>query len=195
VRYVFVDFENVQPPSLGALAGEDAKVLVFVGASQTKVTIELAAALQPLGSQVEYIRAARTGRNALDFHIAYYLGKLAQSDPSASFHIVSADKGFDPLLDHLLSLGVSVSRVTSAVPRPVSANPRVLAGHLATTLAWLKATKASRPRTVKTLRSSVAALFKKKLSKDEVSAVLASLTERGHISITGAKVGYGDSDA
>lgn len=50
-NYVLLDFENVQPPSLEALAHDHFKLLVFVGASQTKVPFEIAASLQQLGAQ------------------------------------------------------------------------------------------------------------------------------------------------
>lgn len=41
-NYVLVDYENVQPKSLMALAGDQPfKVLLFAGASQAKVTYSL----------------------------------------------------------------------------------------------------------------------------------------------------------
>ncbi len=48
---VLIDFENVQPPSLKELAAPGFKVLVFVGASQTRISMDVAEAMQALGSQ------------------------------------------------------------------------------------------------------------------------------------------------
>jgi hypothetical protein len=72
-------------------------VLVFVGSNLTKVPFYLASSLQTLGSNAEYVRTGGNGPNALDFHIAFYVGQLAWRDLNAYFHIVSKDTGFDPL--------------------------------------------------------------------------------------------------
>ena len=42
INYVLIDLENVQPASLAGLDAEFFKVLIFVGASQTKIPFELA---------------------------------------------------------------------------------------------------------------------------------------------------------
>ena len=72
---VLIDFENVQPTNMDGLTGGPYKVKVFVGAKQTKIPFEMARALQALDT--EYIQIDGNGRNALDFHIAYYIGRLA----------------------------------------------------------------------------------------------------------------------
>ena len=100
-NYVLIDFENLQPKNLELLEGRPFKVFVFVGANQTKVPVKLAKALQSLGSNGEYIEISGSGQNALDFHIAYYIGRLAADDPKGHFHIISRDRGFDPLIRHL----------------------------------------------------------------------------------------------
>ncbi len=75
--------------------------MVFIGANQTKVPFEVAQAMQAMGSNAEYVKIAGNGSNALDFHIAFYIGQLAAADPTAFFHIISKDSGFDPLIAHL----------------------------------------------------------------------------------------------
>src|SRR6185503_11601280 len=100
-NYVLIDFENVQPSSLEQLDHDHFKVFVFVGAHQGKVPFELAASLQQLGDRAQYIKISGNGPNALDFHIAYYIGRLAATDPAAYFHIISKDEGFDLLIQHL----------------------------------------------------------------------------------------------
>lgn len=69
VNYVLIDFENVQPKNLELLSKHPFRILVFVGASQTKVSYELAEAMQRLGENARYIKIEGNGRNALDFHI------------------------------------------------------------------------------------------------------------------------------
>src|SRR6476660_6471453 len=97
---VLIDFENVQADSLHLLASEHFRVLLFVGANQSKLPFETVAAMQKLGVRAEYVKITGNGSNALDFHIAYYIGVLSTSEPSPYFHIVSKDTGFDPLIQH-----------------------------------------------------------------------------------------------
>ena len=194
---VLIDFESVQPESLVPLADDHFKVLVFVGASQAKLPFEVAASLQQLGPRAEYIKISGNGPNALDFHIAYYIGKHAAADPTAYFHIVSKDTGFDPLIQHLKSKGVFAGRVKSVTDIPLvkAATAKSPAERLHVALSWLQQTKASKPRTVKTLSSSIGNLFLKRLSTEEVAAIIDGLAKQSHLSITGTKVTYADQGA
>lgn len=101
INHVLIDHENVQPAALGLLDRSDVRIWIFLGASQTKLSADLAMAAHAMGSRVRYVRISGNGSNALDFHIAYYLGQLASQQPDAFFHIISRDTGFDPLLTHL----------------------------------------------------------------------------------------------
>ena len=125
-NYVLIDYENVHARSLEQLVAEHFKVLVFVGASQAHVGIELAQSLQPLGSRARYITISGNGRNALDFHIAYYIGRLAAEEPSAYFHIISKDTGFDPLIQHLRSKKIRANRYKTVAGIPVVKTPALI---------------------------------------------------------------------
>ena len=83
-KYVLVDFENVQLKNVGDLNGSALKIKVFLGASQVKVPLDIARALQAFGRDVDYIQIDGNGSNALDFHIAFYIGRLAAQAPDAS---------------------------------------------------------------------------------------------------------------
>lgn len=107
--YSLVDYENVGPALRGCLIQEDAQVLVFLGQTNAKVHPHVA---RWLGRRAEYITINGRGPNALDFQIAYYVGTLVQADRSCEVQIVSGDKGFDPLINHLRDSGVNISRVT-----------------------------------------------------------------------------------
>lgn len=127
-NYVLIDFENVQPASLELLTAEHFKVVVFVGACQNWVPFELAASLQQFGSRAQYVKVSARGSNALDFHIAYYLGRLAAAEPAAHFHVISKDTGFDPLIEHLRSQQIPVRRVGGVTEIPiVEANAKPVA--------------------------------------------------------------------
>ena len=58
---------------------------------------------------VEIFRLEKVGNNAVDFALAYYLGRKVAGDSSAYFHIVSKDAGFGPLVEHLKSRHVHIS--------------------------------------------------------------------------------------
>ena len=124
-NYVLVDFENVQPDSLAALATGQFRVKVFVGASQAKgrISFELVHSMQALGANAEYVKIARTGKNAVDMHIAYYVGRLLEKEPNAAVHIVSKDTDFDPLIEYLHATGSACKRVKSIaeIPKHVAA--------------------------------------------------------------------------
>jgi hypothetical protein len=93
-RHIFIDFENVQPKDLALLKGRDFKVVIFVGATQAKLPTEFAIAVQALGPAAEYVQIDGSGRNALDFHIAYYLGSTSAASASGESFVISKDTGF-----------------------------------------------------------------------------------------------------
>ena len=190
--FVLVDYENVQPKDLALLRGESYKVKLFLGASQAKIPVALAEAIQPLGGNAEYVVLESSGCNALDFHIAYYVGVLSTQDPAARFHIVSKDTGFDPLIKHLKATGVRAQRISSiATITPVSrTDPSVRDAQFRTAVTHLTKLKLAKPRTVKTLRSTLHALFKSSLSEEQLSELVVVLCERGVAKLDGVKVSY-----
>lgn len=130
-NYVLVDFENVQP-DLSLLAHTTFKVKVFFGAKQQegRVPFKLLDAMLALGGNVEPIKVMRTGKNAVDMHIAYYIGRLLEKEGSASVYVVSRDTDFDPLMEYLQSKGFTcrrvraISEVIKLVPRAVVSPPK-----------------------------------------------------------------------
>lgn len=188
---VLIDFENVQPESLSLLAQDHFRVMVFVGANQTKIPLDTAASLQRLGPRAEYIQVAGNGPNALDFHIAFYIGRLAATDPTAYFHIVSHDKGFDPLISHFKSLKIFADRVPSIADIPIirTSGANTPTERIAIIVAKLRQTNATKPKSVKTLSSTIRALLQPQtLSDDEVAAVIEGMTKAKTITLDGTKV-------
>lgn len=116
IHYVLIDSENVPLESI-ALPKLDLKqyrFLIFLGPSQNKLDADFVVFVQRLGPFAEYIKLHSGGRNqknALDFHIAFYLGLMVTlEERKASFRIISKDKGFDPLVQHLRANGVDIVR-------------------------------------------------------------------------------------
>ena len=191
-NYVLIDYENVQPSALSVLEKEHFKVVVFVGANQAKVAFDVAAQLQRLGPSASYVKISGNGPNALDFHIAYYIGHLAAAEPDAYFHIISKDTGFDPLISHLKSKKIFACRSKDIGDMPIVkvANSKTQPEKLAVIVTTLKQRGASKPRTVKTLSSTISSLFQKALAEDELAAILKHMEQQGFITVTGTKVGY-----
>jgi hypothetical protein len=191
-NYVLIDYENVQPSALAALEKEHFQIYVFVGASQTKVNYEIADTLQRLGPKASYVKIAGNGPNALDFHVAFYIGQLAAADPNSFFHIISKDTGFDPLIAHLKSKKIYACRSKDIADMPIvkAANSKSPAEKLEVVVANLKQRRSSRPRTVKTLTSTISSLFQKALAEEELSSLLKALQKHGYVSVNETKVSY-----
>lgn len=191
-NYVLIDYENVQPTALAALEKEHFKILVFIGASQTKINYEVADSLQRLGPKASYIKISGNGPNALDFHIAYYIGQLAAADKDGFFHIISKDTGFDPLIAHLKTKKIYACRSRDIHDMPIvkAANSKSPAEKVEIIVANLKQRGASRPRTIKTLTSTISSLFQKALAEDELAALLKTLQKHGYVTVNETKVSY-----
>jgi len=149
-------------------------------------------AMQRMGERAEYVKISGVGPNALDFHIAFYIGRLSCGEPDAFFHIISKDSGFDPLIQHLKDQKIFCGRWPS-----LEQIPAVKATHIRTPderarafFGKLQQPNSTKPRTEKTLRSSVAAHFQKQLTDEELSAVTDALQAAGHLTIIDGKVTY-----
>jgi hypothetical protein len=109
---LLVDYENVGKIDLAAIP-DGVRVPFFFGASQRTVPTEFLRAALKLGERFVPIDIEGQGKNALDFHIAFYLGEYLARAPHTACVIFSKDKGFDPLIRHLTGRGFSVRRANS----------------------------------------------------------------------------------
>jgi hypothetical protein len=194
-NYVLIDFESVQPADVAELDKEHFKVIVFVGHHQAKIPIDLVTALQKMGDRAQYVRLTGDGKNALDFHIAFYIGQIAGKDPNAFFHILSKDKGFQPLVEHLKTLNIFCARSEDihAIPLVRSSKVKTADQRAALFIEKLERPGATRARTPKTLRNAIATLFQKQLSEADLDATVTALQNKGFLSIADNKVVYSTS--
>lgn len=192
VNYVLIDFENVQPRNLELLSKHPFKIYLFVGANQTKVSFDLASTMQALGNDAKYIKISGNGPNALDFHIAYYIGEFATEDPEACFHIISKDKGFDPLIAHLKTRNIKVQRSNDLAEIPILrvASSTSTAEKISTIVDNLVSRGQSRPRKVKTLQNTINTLFTKKLDNQELQHIVNELHQMKYINVKDGNVTY-----
>ena len=191
-NYVLIDFENVQPRNLEILANHPFKIFVFVGANQTKVPFDLATAMQEFGDNAKYIKISGNGQNALDFHIAFYIGQLSLEDPDGYFHIISKDAGFDPLIKHLRTKKIRIHREKDLAEIPVlrisssTSNDEKITAIIKN----LSGRGQSRPRKVKTLANTINSLFTQKLEESELMTLIQRLKERKYIVVNEGNISY-----
>ena len=107
--HVLVDWENVQPKDsdIRNLVSGVTDVWLFHGPGQKKFDVHHAS----FGERATAVPIARTGKNALDFHLSFYMGYIAARQPAARFVVMSNDKGYGPMLDHALTLGFAARQV------------------------------------------------------------------------------------
>lgn len=195
-NYIMIDMENVVPDNLELLDQDWVKVLLFVGKNQTKLPISIVKAVQRLGSRAQYVQMSGTGHNALDFHIAFYIGRIAATDKDAYFHIISNDTGFDPLIAHLKQEHVLADRVTKIEEIPALIQLRIVSKPFSERISFakerLQKPNAPRPRTRKTLTSHIAAMFLKALSDADISNIIDELFNDGCIHEDGKRLVYSD---
>src|SRR5258706_11801941 len=113
VNHVFVDFENVHKIDLAVIGSKAVSFTLLVGPRQTKLDVSLVEKLFEHALSVQLVRLTSAGPNALDFTLAYYVGRAVAADPTGYFHIISKDAGYDPLIKHLRSRHISSQRHVS----------------------------------------------------------------------------------
>ena len=191
-NYVLIDYENVHPKNLELLLDHPFNVYVFVGQNQARIPFDLADSMQLLGKAAQYIKIAGSGQNALDFHIAYYVGELASKEPDACFHIISKDKGFDPLIRHLKERNIRVEREKDLgeIPLLQLSEKTSLDDQISAIVKNLGGRGQSRPRKIKTLQNTINSLFTKKLDQKELNELMNEMKRRKLIVIKQNNVSY-----
>lgn len=113
--HVLVDWENVQPSDadVRTLVPDVTDVWLFHGPAQTNVGARHAS----FGDRATPVKIARAGKNALDFHLSFYMGYIAARHPDARFVVISNDKGYLPMLEHASELGFAARHLGFTAPR------------------------------------------------------------------------------
>ena len=192
-RYVLVDFENVQPRNLRLLKDKPFKVVVFAGANQTKISTDFVIELNERNEYGKLIQIEGSGKNALDFHIAYYIGTVLSQSPDAEIHVISRDKGFDPLIRFVRERHKArVRREPDIAEIPALRIPASKGKdeQVAAVIENLKSRGNSRPRKLSTLKNTINHLVDVKLGDAELNKFINELQQSKVISVDGTKVTY-----
>jgi hypothetical protein len=191
-KVLLVDFENVQNINLGQIEKFDYRIYVFIGKSQSKIPFDLVREAQKLGGKLEWIKIDGNGSNALDFHIAYYLGNQIERNPNNEYLILSKDKGFDPLIRFITKQNVKCRRINSIIeiaPPVKSDSPNEEYRKVLDNLKKIE--KVKRPRRRNTLTKHIKTLLGKTLTDEICNEIIDRLFIEGVLSEENSKLIYG----
>jgi hypothetical protein len=193
MHHVFVDGENVHQIDPTVIGDKPVNFILLLGAKQTKLDAVMLENLMAKAASVQLIRLASTGKNALDLTLSYYLGRAVLADPTGYFHVVSRDKGFEPLIKHLRSRHVdarqhdnfstltfgaaSKAQVSSTPPSPPPTSQLAEKAQ-----EHLRTAEKNRPKNLKRLQNFLRAHFTS-APKEEITALIAQLEKNGVLQI------------
>jgi len=192
-KLLLVDFENVHQVDLSRL-DESFQIIIFVGANQKSVPIELVTNAQKLGTRVEWQKVDGVGSNALDFFIACQLGRIAEKSPKIHCIVLSKDKGFDPLLKYLNKNGLKCKRINSLLelePKAATTTATEEEPNYKRVVELLaRIEKKSRPRKLNTLSQHISSMFQKKIAQKDIDRIIDLLFANKLISETNNTISY-----
>jgi len=107
--WCFIDFENLPSALEYAIGNNYVRIFVFLGSQQKKVNIDLSKL-----TTVEVIKIEGVGKNNLDFHLIYYLGKCqVNAGNHVEFAVFSKDTGWDRLIQFIQKEGRTCKRIST----------------------------------------------------------------------------------
>jgi len=110
MNHILVDYENLKSVEPAVFELEGATWTLLLGPQNRTLSVSVVQQLMARAASVELVRLEQAGRNAVDFALAYYLGRKVLGDPAATFHVISKDTGYQPLVEHLQSRNVRIAR-------------------------------------------------------------------------------------
>lgn len=121
--HVLLDFENVQPTEdeLRAVVPDASQVWVFHGPQQRQVEQRFAS----FGANATAVPISKTGKNALDFHLSFYMGYIASRNRASAMVVVANDRGYEPMLAHARAMGFAVRQQGCGQAKPLASKKAV----------------------------------------------------------------------
>jgi hypothetical protein len=119
-KWAFVDYENVGSLREPNLSGYE-RVVVFCGPKNTNIKLD------SWHGELTLIKVKSTGKNNLDFHLAFHLGRHHETaDRAIEFHVVSKDQGFDGIVSHFKKLGRVCRRIGTEPQTVAKLKPKLV---------------------------------------------------------------------
>lgn len=195
MNHVFVDFENVHTVDSTLIGTKTVSFTLLLGAKQTKLDATLVEKMLTHAANVELIRLTSSGKNALDFALSYYVGRKVLADPTAYFHIISKDKGYDPLIEHLRARHINARRhddfasLTFSHKPKESPAPTKMApaegedGLMTRIVERLRKNVTNRPKKKTTLLSHLKSNLGKDATEADAAGMFEQLRKAGHLEL------------
>ena len=191
-RIILVDFENIQKFDFDNIDTTNTNIAIFVGKSQNKIPFSLVEKAQSFGDRLIWVKIAGDGKNNLDFHLAFELGRLCERmDKDVELIILSKDSGYDSLIRYVNELGIKTRRIAN--PAELSDSKKQLPSsnftkYIVNNLNKIDGQK--RPRTLRTLKKHIESLLREKAGPAEIDAILEEMFISGLLSEINNRLKY-----
>jgi hypothetical protein len=195
MKYVLIDFENIQPEDVSPLDQQNLRIRVFYNSRQKKKQSEFAKRLKAIHVQAEFVEMVGGGADALDILIGFTIGQISVRDPAAKFYVISRDDGFQSTLEHLRNGGTTAYRFDSleGLKAPKPASPTVARADAAGAFLAVPENK-NKPRSAAKLRTWLKSHLREELTEAQEDAVIKELGKRKVLKLNGTKVEYLGTD-
>jgi hypothetical protein len=191
-RVILVDFENIQKLDFEHIDTTDTDILIFVGRSQSKIPFQLVEKAQTFGEHLRWLKIAGDGKNNLDFHLAFELGRLCeQYKNDVELIILSKDSGYDSLIKYINDVKGHASRIANAAELADSTKQLPTSNFTGNIVANLmKINNPKRPRTRITLKKHIESLLREKVSSGEIDLIIEEMFVKGLLTLTNNRLKY-----
>lgn len=191
-RVILVDFENIQKLDLENIDTTNTDILIFVGRSQSKIPFQLVEKAQTLGEHLKWLKIAGDGKNNLDFHLAFELGRLVEQYRSeVELIVLSKDSGYDSLIKYINDFKGHASRIANAAELSDSAKQLPTSNYTNNIVANLiKINNQKRPRTRATLKKHIVSLLRDRVTPGEIEAIVEEMFIKGLMTLANSRLKY-----
>jgi hypothetical protein len=176
---ILIDYENIQNVDLKPLITQDVIIYIFHGKDQKFTGPLLKIALEFGKDKFIPVEICGNGKNAADFHIAYFMGKLSKEIENPFFHIISKDTGFNPLVHYIKDIdkvfclqeaAISDIPLLKFILPEKNSNP-----HYQMVVDFLSTRKAGKPKMKNTLRNQIISICKKEINESDADKIIQKL--------------------
>ena len=118
MSYYLIDFENVKTDGIFSLCNfkPNDKVVIFYSDNCKNISMDIFAKITNISIRFKFIKIKAGVKNALDFHLASYLGYLiGKNFTKTAYFIVSNDKDYNCVCEYWKGKNINVSILSKPV--------------------------------------------------------------------------------
>jgi hypothetical protein len=193
---ILIDYENIQNIDLKPLINQDVQIYIFHGKDQKFTGPVLKTALEFGKEKFIPVEISGSGKNAADFHIAYFIGKLSKEIENPFFHIISKDTGFKPLVHYIKEVDKTYCLQEAAIadiPMLKLVQEESPKSHYDIVVDFLSKRKVPKPKMKNTLRNQIISVCKKEINEAEADEIISQLIANNIITCKDEYISYNNS--